>query len=65
MFKGGNTVESKQFKQEPPRESLVQPPSGYQTPSPNYAYGTGGKIESMYKPYDQSGIEQGKKPAQQ
>ena len=65
MFKGGNTVESKQFKEEPARESLVQPPPGYQTPSPSYAYGTGGKIESNYKPYDQSGTEQGKKPAQQ
>ena len=64
MFKGGNTVESKQFKEEPARESLVQPPPGYQTPSPNYAYGTGGKIESNYKPYDQSGQEQGKKPNQ-
>ena len=61
MFKGGSTVESKQFKEEPARESLVQPPPGYQTPSPSYAYGTGGKMKSNDKPYDQSGIEQGKK----
>jgi hypothetical protein len=40
MFKG-NSAESKQFTSEPPRQSLVEPPSGYQTPSPNYAYGTG------------------------
>jgi hypothetical protein len=40
MFKG-NSSESKQFTSEPPRQSLVEPPSGYQTPSPNYAYGTG------------------------
>ncbi len=50
MFKG-NTSESKEFKQEPPRESLVQPPPGYQTPSPNFAYGTGPK-ESLNKEYN-------------
>jgi hypothetical protein len=50
LFKG-NTSESKEFKQEPPRESLVQPPPGYQTPSPNYAYGTGPK-ESLNKEYN-------------
>ena len=33
--------ESAPFKGEPTRESLTQPPAGYQTPSPNYAYGTG------------------------
>lgn len=40
MFKG-NSAEEKKFTAEPPRESLVEPPPGYQTPSPNYAYGTG------------------------
>ena len=40
MFKG-NSAESKPFTSEPPRQSLVEPPAGYQTPSPNYAYGTG------------------------
>jgi hypothetical protein len=40
MFKG-NSGEQKKFTTEPPRESLVEPPAGYQTPSPNYAYGTG------------------------
>jgi len=40
MFKG-NSSESKAFTTEPPRESLVEPPPGYQTPSPNYSYGTG------------------------
>jgi hypothetical protein len=49
MFKG-NTAEIKPFKQEPPRESLTQPPAGYQTPSPNFAYGTGPK-ESLNKEY--------------
>jgi len=47
----GNTTESTEFKQEPPRESLIQPPAGYQTPSPNYLYGTGPK-ESLNKQYD-------------
>ncbi|KRP96662.1 hypothetical protein I6F14_20110 [Bradyrhizobium sp. IC3069] len=40
LFKG-NGPESKQFTSEPPRQSLVEPPPGYQTPSPNYAYGAG------------------------
>ena len=40
MFKG-NSGEQGKFTSEPPRESLVEPPPGYQTPSPNYAYGTG------------------------
>jgi hypothetical protein len=38
---GGNKPESAQFNGEPARESLTQPPGGYQTPSPDYAYGTG------------------------
>jgi hypothetical protein len=50
MFKG-NTSESTQFKGEPTRDSLTQPPPGYQTPSPNYAYGTGPK-ESLNKVYN-------------
>ena len=29
------------FKGEPPRETLTQPPPGYQTPSASYAYGVG------------------------
>ncbi|HEY0327920.1 MAG TPA: hypothetical protein VGC77_02400 [Rhodopseudomonas sp.] len=42
MF-GGPTVETAPFTGEPTRETLTQPPVGYQTPSPNYAYGTGPK----------------------
>ncbi|MGJ5178738.1 hypothetical protein ACQR16_28070 [Bradyrhizobium oligotrophicum] len=42
MFKGNDKEEAK-FSSEPQRESLTQPPPGYQTPSPNYAYGTGPK----------------------
>ena len=48
---GGNKAETAPFKGEPSRESLTQPPSGYQTPSPNFAYGTGPK-ESLNKVYD-------------
>jgi hypothetical protein len=50
MFKG-NTAEAAPFKGEPTRESLTQPPVGYQTPSPNFAYGTGPK-ESLNKHLD-------------
>lgn len=50
IFKGGNTAEVGQFKGEPTREDLTQPPTGYQTPSPTYAYGTG-----PAKPIDQQG----------
>jgi hypothetical protein len=48
---GGNKAETAPFKGEPTRESLTQPPAGYQTPSSNYAYGTGPK-ESMNKEYN-------------
>ena len=48
---GGNKTETAPFKGEPTRESLTQPPSGYQTPSPNFAYGTGPK-ESLNKEYN-------------
>jgi hypothetical protein len=40
IFKG-NKPESVPFTGEPTRETLTQPPAGYQTPSPNFAYGTG------------------------
>jgi hypothetical protein len=48
---GGSKAETAPFKGEPSRESLTQPPSGYQTPSPNFAYGTGPK-ESLNKEYN-------------
>jgi hypothetical protein len=35
----GNKPEQAQFVHEPPRVNLTQPPTGYQTPSPNYPYG--------------------------
>ncbi|HKS20893.1 MAG TPA: hypothetical protein VJS63_16940 [Bradyrhizobium sp.] len=48
---GGNKAETAPFKGEPTRETLTQPPPGYQTPSPNYAYGTGPK-ETLNKEYN-------------
>jgi hypothetical protein len=48
---GGSKTETAPFKGEPTRDSLTQPPSGYQTPSPNFAYGTGPK-ESLNKEYN-------------
>jgi hypothetical protein len=50
MFRG-NTTETAPFTGEPTRQTLTQPPTGYQTPSPNFAYGTGPK-ESLNKNYD-------------
>jgi len=46
---GGNKMEEAPFKGEPTRDSLTQPPPGYQTPSSSFAYGTGPK-ESLNKP---------------
>jgi hypothetical protein len=48
---GGNKMETAPFKGEPTRETLTQPPPGYQTPSSNFAYGTGPK-ESLNKEYN-------------
>jgi hypothetical protein len=48
---GGNKAETAPFKGEPTRESLTQPPTGYQTPSESYAYGTGPK-ESLNTEYN-------------
>jgi hypothetical protein len=48
---GGNKAETAPFKGEPTRDSLTQPPSGYQTPSSSFAYGTGPK-ESLNKEYN-------------
>jgi hypothetical protein len=51
MFKG-NKTETAPFKGEPTRDTLTMPPSGYQTPSPNYAYGTGPKESLVNKEYN-------------
>jgi hypothetical protein len=49
---GGKKTETAPFKGEPTRESLTQPPAGYQTPSPNFAYGTGPKDSLVNKEYN-------------
>jgi len=51
-FFGGSKTEKTDFKGEPTRESLTEPPPGYQTPSPNYVYGTGKQMESLNKEYN-------------
>jgi hypothetical protein len=51
MF-GGSKTESAPFKGEPTRDTLTMPPPGYQTPSPNYAYGTGPKESLVNKIYN-------------
>lgn len=38
---GSKTTETEKFTSEPERTELTQPPSGYQTPSSNFAYGVG------------------------
>lgn len=42
----GYKAEVQPFTGEPARTNLVQPPTGYQTPSPNYPYGIGVKNNS-------------------
>jgi hypothetical protein len=37
----GYKAEQQPFTGEPARSNLIQPPAGYQTPSPNYPYGVG------------------------
>lgn len=49
---GGSKTEAAQFKGEPTRETLTEPPPGYQTPSPNFVYGTGKQMESLNKEYN-------------
>ncbi|WP_375413952.1 hypothetical protein [uncultured Bradyrhizobium sp.] len=49
---GGSKAETAPFKGEPTRDTLTMPPSGYQTPSPGYAYGTGPKESLVNKEYN-------------
>jgi len=39
LLPGGAKTEAEPFTGEPPRTSLTQPPTGYQTPSASYPYG--------------------------
>ncbi|MGO9360626.1 MAG: hypothetical protein ACLP1D_23645, partial [Xanthobacteraceae bacterium] len=56
---GKKKPESKEFRAEPDRETLTMPPAGYQTPSPDFAYGTGGdpsqRINNPIAPPDVAG----------
>jgi hypothetical protein len=45
----GYKAEQKPFTGEPARTNLIQPPTGYQTPSPNYPYGVGVKGNNTVK----------------
>ncbi|MBY0380869.1 MAG: hypothetical protein K2W78_02980 [Xanthobacteraceae bacterium] len=49
---GQQKAETKTFVAEPPRESLTQPPAGYQTPSSEYAYGAGPIKSKTVEPYN-------------
>jgi hypothetical protein len=49
-FSSNPRPEAGQFKGEPTRETLTQPPPGYQTPSPNYGYGVGLKEQRNKDP---------------
>jgi hypothetical protein len=42
---GSSKPEAGKFKGEPTRQTLTQPPPGYQVPSPNFAYGVNVKTE--------------------
>ena len=50
MFGVGQSEENVPFAGEPPRGTLVEPPPGYQTPSPNYAYGLGSGVKAEPSP---------------
>lgn len=47
-------AESETFTKEPERTELTQPPSGYQTPSTTYAYGTGNQKMTPKETCDQA-----------
>jgi len=49
LMGGGHKPETQQFKGEPSRNALTQPPTGYQTPSPNFPYGAGQDRSSGWK----------------
>jgi len=67
IFGSNDKPESAPFPGEPARESLTQPPTGYQTPSPAYSYGLNGddQKKASGRTYDPSGegdiISQGRK----
>lgn len=58
IFKG-KKQEAATFKGEKPRASLTAPPSGYQTPSPNYTYGEGEKEAVQIQPREGAPLRPG------
>lgn len=61
----GSKPQSATFTGEPTRESLTQPPAGYQTPSPSFPYGIGKDGLEVPKPHDESPILQRTEPTRQ
>jgi len=52
---GANAEEIGTFTNEPPRDSLIAPPPGYQTPSPAYPYGVSKRHDQLKtRNYDQA-----------
>lgn len=51
FFGGKDETETAEFIEEPVRETLVEPPAGYRTPSPDQPYGIN-KSKTPSKPYD-------------
>jgi hypothetical protein len=56
LWGAGKKEESAKFTGEPDRNTLTEPPPGYQTPSPNFAYGVG-------QDYKKKGQADGQDPA--
>lgn len=58
FFGGNKAANEAKFTGEPSRDSLTQPPSGYQTPSPGYAYGSDARPQTMTRsPMDDRAIQ--------
>ena len=56
MFGGSKKEETTKFTGEPPRTSLTEPPTGYQTPSPDQPYGLAkGAPSKAYNDYLERG----------
>ena len=50
VLRGSDAEEKGTFVSEPPRNTLIQPPPGYRTPSPSQPYGVGTKAAGPAKP---------------
>ena len=52
FFGNNNDMETGTFTQEPVRQSLIEPPPGYRTPSPDQPYGARKSVTERTKQYD-------------